>query len=827
MKKLILLILLALSGVKSIYSQNAFSDAILISKNAETYIQNIEMLLKPGFQGQFNKRQIEELKSLLQFLKNPWDDNIENLNFKIVLEVSGIVSGFTQLIQKYTDEIAAFTADLNIKTEELKVKENYLKTVTDSLEKVVTESQIKILTEEKKNLEKNLTDSKNNLDDIKKLVTQKSIYDVFNNNLKEGSDPISTLGKDNETEVAQTVSNANFSLSQAAIIEALGNAIIEQVKEGVVNAVFEGILERNYNLSNIYLDSKIPDYASKVKVIDTVSYKNGKETLRFSEELKKGNKDYNFSFEEYVREHDSILYVTVFDSSGTVIHRNFTVANNTMLKDELRIFFPRTIEILEKLKKSNTNNYFTNLNITLKNSFSEDLKNMLNNITDENNLRKSRIFGEYFYDKSGNRTRAFDYLFLASALINNIKNGFHPVEILPVFEEFLQNSGDLGKYAGYISMINILQKNLRDVSQNSKNIWVNVSSLADLNTKPVPGSSYTSAEYFLGILYQSDRTTFEFLKKNFLSDGKLITEKFKDFRKDLSSFTVIIRSVESNVNELTKGNKSFNDYVLYLNNFISLLDSSENLVGKYFFDPKTDSLYKNYVSEFRKYISYTSGIYMCITNGTYSKILPIALDMFGEQFKSAENDIGFKNEVIRYTNLYVDISTASSQDELNLAVTKAANNSGGYLRKSESVFNISVDSYPGITLNSENINNADGKFNLGFSVPLGFNFQLKHFGIFLQAFDIAAAVNYRFSSDSTTNLPSDVTFQQVFSPGVFIVINPWPTIPVSFNLGLSVTPALREVSGSGITLNNSKSTFYGVNFSYNVPLWYLYSGGNN
>ncbi len=763
MKQVILIFILLISGSHYIYSQNAFSDAISISKNSQDYIKTINRILSVA---DISLRQESDLKNLRQFLEYPWDDTLRPLNFKIVLEISKIILGLGESERKIRSDTANLTREIkNLKDESDKLKEELEITELELSEPNLSPEDSSRLTAKKEELEGAKRDAEtkreNKIADLEKknklLETISDLrarqpgetYEEFRTELQNENNPITLLGKDNDEEVKQTVSNSNFSLSQAAIIEAVGNAIVEQVKEGLVNSLFEGILDKDFELS--------------------------------------------------------------------------AEAGTTTLKDELRIFFPKTIKILENLKESRSNNYFTNLNITLKNTFTEDLKNMLENITNDENMKYSKIFRRYFYNNDGSKNDAYNYLTLSLALINNVKNGFHPIELIPVFENILaqSTSENFRKYAEYISMIDLLQKNLRDVSQNSGNIWISLTNLDNLSSAPVPGSK-TSAEYFMAILYQSNRDRFKYIKELFAPLSGFSDSSFDLFKNNLSSFIIIIRSIEKNVNELTKGNaKSFNDYVQYLDNFTSLLDTANYLMSNYFF--KTGSeIFKTYISDFRIYTGYSMQIYKSITNGSYSKILPVALEMFTKQFKYAADSTGFKNEIIRYTNLYVDVSTATTQSELNSAISKAAHNSGGYLRKSEESFNISVDSYPGIFLSSENINDQDGKFNFGFSVPLGFNFQFKQIGIFLQAFELAAAVNYRFSDDSTTNLPSDVTFQQVFSPGAFFVINPFRTIPLSVNLGISVTPALREISGSGVTLDDSKSTFYGVNFAYNVPLWYLY-----
>ncbi len=251
-----------------------------------------------------------------------------------------------------------------------------------------------------------------------------------------------------------------------------------------------------------------------------------------------------------------------------------------------------------------------------------------------------------------------------------------------------------------------------------------------------------------------------------------------------------------------------------------LLNESNILLSKYFFKDITSIT--NNLMLVEKYTNYSVEVYKSITNGTYSKVLPIVLNIFKDQFTFAEDSKSFKRELIRYTSLYADVSSANSQNELNSAINKAANNSGGYLRKYEDDFTISVNSYPGFFCGYENINNTKYIFAPGFTVPVGVNFQFYHnFGIFAQAFDIAAAVSYRFNSEGTTNLPAEVTFRQIFSPGIFLSCNFTHSFPLTLNAGIYITPALRTIDESNVSLNESKSVRLGLSFSYDVPLWFI------
>jgi len=735
------------------FSQNAFSDAILISKNRDKYLENINLILKEEFKAQYTEKQKFDLDNLKKFLINPWDPSIVNLNLKVILDIAKIMLNFGQLEKSYERHkkvLEDLVIDLSFKIDNLKIQSSKILTI-DSLsisQKNGLDSEIKNLenrNDSNKRIIKSIEESINSVQGTRNS-TEIIDYEEFRISLENKNNVISQLGKDNESEVKETVNNAQFSISQAAIIEAIGNAIIEQVKEQVINNLLENVL------------------TIKININDSVK---------------------------------------------------------TYFTDELKVFFPKTVNVLLKLEEEKTGNYYTNLNTTLKNVFNEDLKNIMNNITNEANLKSSKILGRLIFDINGNyKNDILIYLKLAQTLTENIKNGFHPVELIPMLQTYLENNNYLKNYAEYIAMIDLLQKNLRDVSDKSKNIWIDIIQFQELNIDK-SFITFSNAEIFLAILFQSDKDKFKYIKEKFAPYNVFKDTLFKDFKTDLSEFVIILRKTEKNVEALVNSKeKSFEDYELYLNNFMILLKESNSLLSKYFFvDIKPIS---NKLELVEKYTNYSIQIYKSITNNTYSKILPVVLNIFNDQIMSVEESKSFKKELIRYTSLYIDISSANSQSELNSAINKAANNSGGYLRKFEDNFTISVNSYPGFYCGWENINNTKYNFTPGFTVPVGVNFQFyHHFGIFAQAFDLAAAVNYRFNSEGTTNLPAEVTFRQVFSPGVFLNFNFSHSLPLTLNAGIYITPALRNIDLSNVTLNESKSVRFGLNVSYDVPLWFI------
>jgi hypothetical protein len=74
-------------------------------------------------------------------------------------------------------------------------------------------------------------------------------------------------------------------------------------------------------------------------------------------------------------------------------------------------------------------------------------------------------------------------------------------------------------------------------------------------------------------------------------------------------------------------------------------------------------------------------------------------------------------------------------------------------------------------------------------------------GLFVQVFDIAAVVNYRLSSDSSSSsLPQKILLSKVFSPGITYNLG-IKNCPFDIGIGAKYTPELRKI-GSDLQANS-------------------------
>jgi len=808
MKIFILFVFVVLS-LNNIYPQNAVYDAGLIKKNKQYYTDKIESILNliksDNIFEKYFKGKEDELKNLKCFLENPFIDTIKNLNINVLsdfkYEIENLKSKLTEyqyelkvLEKRNTDlknnieKIQSYIPD-NIRdnqniTNKIKELNDEITKINEKIEKSKsdTSGQIKkqnsdttdyknILKAKKDTLKlyneyKSYNDesgkNKISIDSLNEKIEKiqpviSGDYSKFEYNLKE-AEPLSVLGKSNMGDITQSSANTNFKISESVAIDVIFNTISEQMATGLVNLLFEEIL-----------DNKI---------------------------VFKGKNDSKVIFN---------------------------------VKKELNVFFPETISFL-----SNNNNYNLNkLNNSLRKSFDFDLRNILVNITNET-TSPNYDSSDFFKKIRDNKKGIFNYLKIGITLMDALKNNFHPSEVISILSEanFLENDTQLINFQKYLSIIDVLQKNLRDTTSTSSsysNVWINFDKLEKLlkiEDENTPSTS--SSAYFVASLYHQLKKNKSDLADSFykyfeIDNPSKLINKLKGFNKTVKSILLELNTLENNIKAINKNPDNVYAFYTYLDNLkgiITCLKDSDSLIKVFSGGSEFENIKKS-ITEISKYIEIPLSIFKSTQTGDYYTVVPQIIRFFTMLDKENANNDGFK-EIIKYTDFAVDITNAKSQDDLSNAVRKAVGKYGGRARKEANDIVLSINSYPGIGGMMEIVNGEKGygAFNPGLSVPLGINLQLWkkiNFALFFQVFDLTAVANFHLKKGDQA-LPETVTFDQIFSPGFFLSFQIGKGL--GFNLGASYTPKLRSLDNTDI--NNSKSLRYGVNFVYDVPLWHIY-----
>lgn len=213
------------------------------------------------------------------------------------------------------------------------------------------------------------------------------------------------------------------------------------------------------------------------------------------------------------------------------------------------------------------------------------------------------------------------------------------------------------------------------------------------------------------------------------------------------------------------------------------------------------------------------------------------------------------NAFSKYTSFMIDITSASSSAEVKAVIQKSIVPPHNYAAKRYSKRTISLSAHPGLfigyealrnltesEINDPAINEQKWQYNFGFTSPIGLEitfgrresklskngklslrkknkeykattFKGGSFGLFASILDLGAVVNYRLSNNSDTNLPQEITFKQVFSPGAYLNFG-CRNSPLTIGAGVQYTPELRKI-GNGLDKNALR---FSIRCSWDIPL---------
>lgn len=747
--------------------------------------------------GVCSNAQIRDLENLKKFIENPWRNDIDvKLNFGVFQEMIGIVENLDSFGK---EQLMNSSKELDLEREKIKRDTTSIRNrkASDSLNYQNIIQELNSLYSQINNKDTVIVRKATNeikefqLDSIslvKNLMNENDTLDIFNTRL---------LNLD-------TAFNKNDIAQQE--IEKIGN-------NNTVLSKFKIDLGYTKNAFNIFAENKETPIQqnnqsqqfkiSESAVIEAI-------TSAIIDQVQNGL--YN------------LLIDNIFDDTINFGNTSFVMRN------ELAVLFPETVKELDELRNNRDEPIIPKLNY-LKKIFNQDLSNILNNITDSMNYKKSNSTLLVKFEKE----KSFDYLKFGVEMIDKIKNGFHPSDMISLVDRNSDMFADEFKeYLVYLSLIDELQRNLRGVS-DPNSVWVSFTNLDQLNTEN--GAKYSTASYFLGFIYQLNPKKFQNLKKCFAPNDEFDPREFDEFKRNLNDFVVSLNTIESNIKNSAGGNTlSVENYLINLVGILADTEKSEKL-AKYVLDEDQIKLFVKQVQNVKKYLEYVVNIYKTIHDGSYASLLKNLLKIYEKELTdpNADNNNDFIKELSKYVNLFVDVTNARSQEDINDAVNKAVGNWGGLTRKKEKGFVVSINSFVGLSLSKEEINSESikGLNSVAFSVPLGINFQLfkeasfiRRGSVFLQLFDFTAVANYRWNADSnTTNLPETITFAQMLSPGIFGTFSLWfaENWPLCINFGVNVTPQLRSLTNDGKSIEKSKSVRYSIGISYDVPLWHIFS----
>ena len=203
-------------------------------------------------------------------------------------------------------------------------------------------------------------------------------------------------------------------------------------------------------------------------------------------------------------------------------------------------------------------------------------------------------------------------------------------------------------------------------------------------------------------------------------------------------------------------------------------------------------------------------------------------DKFEKQRTKSEKARKGIATLLKYANFMAAIAEASSADEMERAIELFALPPGSSsMKKQPQRFSVALNAYTGFAAGAEYLEGqSQPKGFVSLSAPIGLSCswgieKLGALGFFVPLIDVGAVTTYRFNDNNTADLP-ELSWGNIFSPGLYLVYNLPKKLPLALGYGAQSGPNLRKVTVGG--LENRSAWRHGFFATVDIPITYFYLG---
>lgn len=502
---------------------------------------------------------------------------------------------------------------------------------------------------------------------------------------------------------------------------------------------------------------------------------------------------------------------------------------------ELQILFPQTYSKL----KSTDPSRFPEFGNEYKSIFNEDLKmiitNLINHIDNQTDTNKIIEDSKLKWLNSKNvstikSNEFYDCFKITADASSKLINNYHPVDLFNYIDNTYYDSNILTKNklekSDYIKLtfhgINLIQRNILDTTKTNTsqfaNVWLSLQDLKRMNTKD-------EWLFFSGLVYQQDGEFFD--KYIFTATGKNVSditdENIKTFKARINlilASLVEIQNFRNNLNEESL-KENFSEYMKLI---LKSLESASN------FSTESFQIAPHDLKKYLEISDYTIKIYDNARKKDYSNTIYYAAEILNQLLGSNPTYNEVLTSIDQYGSFMIDVINSKDSDEVKELIKKHAAPPTSFVLKRQYNRTFSITGQPGYFVSIEKLKgqNQEYKFVSGITLPIGFEFTQKikwgkdnvvkergSIGIFAQIIDLGAVLNFRVG-DSTSTLPDQINFGQIFSPGGSINYG-FKNSPVTLGLGYQYSPQLRQITDNGNDLfPNGHRIFFRL--AWDIPL---------
>ena len=188
--------------------------------------------------------------------------------------------------------------------------------------------------------------------------------------------------------------------------------------------------------------------------------------------------------------------------------------------------------------------------------------------------------------------------------------------------------------------------------------------------------------------------------------------------------------------------------------------------------------------------------------------------------------------IMKYGVFASEVAEAKTPEQAKSVIERHAMPVGGSSKKKHASFDISINSYMGLSGGSETLITDSTSYTASYvspATPIGISIS-KGFGrggsvsLFIPIIDVGALATYRLNDNDFGDLP-ELTFGNVFSPGGYLVYGMGGDIPIAIGFGAQMGPNLRKVSNSQFDVTEARGFRMGVFLAVDIPIFSIYSKG--
>ncbi len=503
----------------------------------------------------------------------------------------------------------------------------------------------------------------------------------------------------------------------------------------------------------------------------------------------------------------------------------------------LALLLPKTHEFLQSADVFD----YKSLGSKYKEAFEEDLRNLMKNfrsfIKQPSPARNSLIT----VLPNSNALRAFVFgLDVAEQLIG----GTHPIDVLAYLEEEYEGRNDYRDYHEVVSILNLIQSNLRDREDDTgspfgpsarQDAWISFEELRLMDTPE-------ELTYFTALLYHQNPDAFNsFLNRVGLTQvGKTAIPSPTDIQSlwndRLLPYLNLLHKIDIILSEEQIQPIHYADL---MGHFLELLKLANSDLGQIIPGSQSIEIAERIVD-----------LYKSIHKKNYAYIVTNGIWLINEILRESGVNADVIPRIIaplqQYGTLLVDIVTADNSDDVKEAIKRNVT-SFSYLDKRKSVVSFTLMGVPSVAVGIEQLQSNSTKWNgnVGISAPIGFDWSwgnhrrislvgttefnpeaaIKNdrvviekgasWGLFFGFADIGAAFNYRLS-DSDSALPEEITLAQIFSPS-FAIHHGFKNSPITAAAGIQYTPELRGISATNSDKQDNALKLL-IRVSWDIPM---------